>query len=63
MKNEVAGEGEVATVPTGAGSPGWLAPLSRHGDSVVLLLLLLGVTVVHGASGAVTALTASAIEP
>lgn len=65
MKKEAAadelGEGEVDVLVTGAGSPGWLELLSRQG--VRLLLLVLVVMVLTGASKAVTSLSASPIKP
>lgn len=64
MKKEAAadeeGEGEVDVLVTGAGSPGWLEPLSRQGVRVLLLLLVMVVT---GASEAATSLSASPIKP
>lgn len=65
MKKEAAadeeGEGEVDALATGAGSPGWLELLSRQGVRVLLVLLLLVVTAVIGASA--TSLSASPIKP
>lgn len=47
---------------TGAGSPGWLELLSRQGVRVLLLVVLvvMGLT---GASEAMTSLSASPIKP
>lgn len=69
MKNEAAAdeEGEVlvvvVTVATGAGSPGWLELLSRQGVKVLLLLVVMAVMVLTGASEAVSSLSASPIKP
>lgn len=66
MKKEAAadeeGEGDVEVLVTGAGSPGWLQLLSRQGVRVLLLLLVV-VMLVTGASEAVTSLSASPIKP
>lgn len=48
---------------TGAGSPGWLELLSRQGDRVLLLLVVLVVMGLAGASKAMTSLSASPIKP
>lgn len=72
MKNEAAadeeGEGEVlvvvVTAATGAGSPGWLELLSWQGVKVLLLLLVvMAVMVLTGASEAVSSLSASPVKP
>lgn len=67
MKKEAAadeeGVAEVDVLVTGAGSPGWLELLSRQGVRVLLLMLVLVVMVVTGASEAVTSLSASPIKP
>lgn len=50
---------------TGAGSPGWLELLSRQGVKVLPLLLLVMLVVMGltGASKAMTSLSASPIKP
>lgn len=71
MKNEAAadeeGEGEVlvveVTAATGVGSPDWLQLLSRQGVKVLLLLVVMAVMVLTGASEAVSSLSASPAKP
>lgn len=71
MKNEAAadeeGEGEVlvvvVTAATGVGSPDWLELLSRQGVEVLLLLVVMAVMVLTGASEAVSSLSASPVKP